>query len=193
MLLRHTLNQIISSAHLNGNPQSNKDYEIIKADIQDTLGESLGVNTLKRMFGQVNDGVKPTKTSLNIIARYLNYSDWDTYEDAILNGGDCLFSPNNDNSDSHSYICSDYLKVGTVIDIKYEPEQHTTFFYEGKNQFKTIFTTSKQLKENDILDIREFHVGSMLVAHNIIRDSKPLNQGIKLARLSGGISYLRIK
>ena len=55
MLSRQTLDTIISIAKMEIDPVTNKDYEELARDILDTTGESLGVNTLKRMFGRVND------------------------------------------------------------------------------------------------------------------------------------------
>ena len=75
MLSRETLDTIIRTAKMELDPVTNKDYELLAGDILDTTGESLGVNTLKRMFGRVNDDTKPTLKSLNIVARYLGHLD----------------------------------------------------------------------------------------------------------------------
>ena len=86
MLSRETLDTIIRSAKMELDPVTNKDYELLAVDILDTTGDSLGLNTLKRMFGRLNDNTKPAQKSLDIVARYLGYLDWRNYEASLMHG-----------------------------------------------------------------------------------------------------------
>ena len=63
---------------MDSSPVTNKDYQIIVQDMLDSIGDSLGINTLKRLFGSLNENVTPAKSTLNVVARYLDYSDWDS-------------------------------------------------------------------------------------------------------------------
>jgi hypothetical protein len=71
--------------------KSPAEFEQLSNNIFKTTGKILGVNTLKRLFGKLPD-VNPSETTLNIIAEYLGYSNWDVLKkfsedkNSILNG-----------------------------------------------------------------------------------------------------------
>ena len=53
--------------------------EVLTLDIERVTGERLGVNTLKRLLGRL-DECEPRETTLNIIASYLGFPDWATVQ-----------------------------------------------------------------------------------------------------------------
>jgi hypothetical protein len=55
---------------------SNYDFEKLSEQIADKTGVSLSVSTLKRIFGKVNYTSEPSQTTLNALARFVNYADW---------------------------------------------------------------------------------------------------------------------
>jgi hypothetical protein len=52
-------------------------FEQLSESIFKVTGKTLGVNTLKRLFGKLPD-VHTSETTLNIIAEYLGFSDWES-------------------------------------------------------------------------------------------------------------------
>ena len=44
MLPLPVISKILSKVHMESSPVTNKDYQIIANDMQDSIGESLGVN-----------------------------------------------------------------------------------------------------------------------------------------------------
>ena len=53
------------------------DCEYLALDIETVTGEHIGVNTLKRLLGFIDDEREPRLSTLDIIARYLNFNNWD--------------------------------------------------------------------------------------------------------------------
>ena len=56
-----------------------KDFELLADIIYQTTKRSIGVTTLKRLFGTINDSRKTNEFTLNTIALYLGYSSWKDY------------------------------------------------------------------------------------------------------------------
>src|SRR5574344_2159863 len=66
-------------------------FELLSKDIFDVTGNVLSVNTLKRLFGRLAD-VSTSHTTLNIIAEYLGFENWEKLESVAENGNSCLCS-----------------------------------------------------------------------------------------------------
>lgn len=54
------------------------DYDVLSQAIRDRTKENLGVNTLKRLFGFKTDKVVPRLSTMDVIAQYLGYEDYET-------------------------------------------------------------------------------------------------------------------
>lgn len=54
------------------------DYDVLSQAIRDRTKENLLVNTLKRLFGFKTDKVVPRLSTMDIIAQYLGYEDYET-------------------------------------------------------------------------------------------------------------------
>ena len=54
------------------------DYDVLSQAIRDRTKENLGVNTLKRLFGFKTDKVVPRLSTMDILAQYLGYADYET-------------------------------------------------------------------------------------------------------------------
>ena len=59
-----------------GEKWSTRDFETLSHKIHDATGVSLSIATLKRIWGKIKYDSKPTSTTLNTLARYLEYEDW---------------------------------------------------------------------------------------------------------------------
>ena len=76
MILNHYIQkQIYDKMGLTLNLPSQ--FEQLSESIFKVTGKTLGVNTLKRLFGKLPD-VHTSETTLNIIAEYLGFSDWES-------------------------------------------------------------------------------------------------------------------
>ncbi len=60
---------------------SSKDFEWLAATINDRLHERVSVSTLKRVWGYVNTDSTPRLSTLNLLARFVGYADWQDYCD----------------------------------------------------------------------------------------------------------------
>ena len=54
------------------------DFDTLAQAIKDKTNESLGINTLKRMFGYKTDKVVPRLSTMDIIAQFLGYEDYES-------------------------------------------------------------------------------------------------------------------
>ena len=145
------------------------DFDILAQAIKDTTNESLGVNTLKRLFGYKTDKVAPRLSTMDVIARYLGYDD---YESLIKELGE--------DADISRLTPIDYIEVkdldkGTQIRITYEPNRVFFLTYLGDLEFIVDEVEgSKNILKGDVLTITQLAVGHRFVVTHVMRNGKDL-------------------
>ena len=155
------------------------DFDTLAQAIKDKTNEALGVNTLKRMFGYKTDKVVPRLSTMDIIAQFLGYGDYESLirelgEDAdisIFTPIDCIEVQN--------------LERGTQIRISYEPNR--VFFLTYLGDFKFIVNDvegSHNILKGDVLTITQMAVGHRFIVSHVHRGELDLG-GYESAKHKG--------
>ena len=145
------------------------DFDILAQAIKDKTKESLGVNTLKRLFGYKTDKVVPRLSTMDVIAQYLDCAD---YESLIKELGE--------EADISMFTPIDCIEVkeldkGTQVRISYDPNRVFFLTYLGDMKFiVNDVEGSKNILKGDILTITQMAVGHRLVIAHVVRDGEDL-------------------
>ncbi len=105
------------------------DFEYLHEQVKNRLGESISSTTLRRLWGFSNEGVTPSQFTLDVLARFLLYRD---YEDFCQNAG---------NKESQSGLCfgdkveTEHLNVGQLLRMSWLPDRMCLLKYLGEGQF----------------------------------------------------------
>ncbi len=158
--------------------------EALAADILSATGQSLGVTTLKRMFGFVKGAASPRRASLDIVAVYLGYEDFKQLRNEI--GYDIDIS----DFDDFDSLTSDDLEPGERVRISYEPSRCLTLEYLGDNLYNVVTAEGSKLQAGDRLLIAGFYVGFELLISNVERQGTHL--GPYRAAKRGGLTEVVI-
>lgn len=67
----------IESHHNHGNRFTRQCRLLLALDVESVTGEHIGVNTLKRLLGFIDDEREPRISTLDVIARYLGFENWE--------------------------------------------------------------------------------------------------------------------
>lgn len=145
------------------------DFDVLSQAIADETGDSLGVNTLKRLFGFKTPQVAARISTMDIIARYLGSPD---YESLIMQMGrdadisafgpvDCIDVPS--------------LEKGARLRVCYDPGRVFTLTYLGDCRFIVDEALgSGHILCGDVLTITQLAVGHRLVVAGVWRDGADL-------------------
>ncbi len=182
MTLSPYIRELLSKrcAHPIHNPS---DCEFLSLDIQSKTGIRIGATTLKRLLGFVSDERQPHASTLDLIANYLGYTDWQQLdlEDKKGNSGfDTL----------DEEIRSADLQVGNQVDIQYSPERIVVFKYLGDSRFQVVNSLNSKLRMGDYVCIQNFILHHPLFISSVIRDGIDLGQ-FTAGRISG-LSSIRV-
>lgn len=154
--------------------------------IQAETGSYISIATIRRMFGWVSDAdVKPHKSTMDIIARYLGYPNFSLLAADL--GEDCeisAFTP-------VESVESANLEEGTRLRITYDPRRIITMSYLGDNRYVIDMQEgSKKLLSGDVLTITHIAVGFELLVSDVKRGGESL--GSYHAAKQGGITSIEI-
>jgi hypothetical protein len=159
------------------------DLEHLCIEIEKETKQKISLNTLKRLFGFIDGVSEPRLYTLDTIALYLGYSNWDVYLLSLDQSGNSGFN-------SLQEIKIDLLPISSIIEFGYAPDRVVQVRFEGQNHFKVVSAKNSKLVANDLVEITHFVLNYPLVILNVIRDGKSM--GRFTAGKVGGLTILKL-
>lgn len=143
--------------------QNPADCQTLAFDIESRTGEHLGVNTVKRLLGFIDDERQPRVATLDIIARYLGYDSWEALSLVDNENGNSGFG-----SCATEIHASD-LKPGDCVLVTYQPGRSLVLEFQGGNSFTVIESENSKLLVADELSIDHVVQGYPLLVSSVVR------------------------
>ena len=156
------------------------DCEWLVCDIESVTGEHIGVNTMKRLLGFIDDERTPRVTTLDVVARYLGYDSWDALRLVDANYSNSAF-------DKRDECLVSQLSVGQKLCITYPPDRNLTIEYHGNNKFLVTESHNSKLLAGDELTLTHIVRGYPLLISEVVRNGEKL--GSFIAGKSQGIDF----
>ena len=75
--------------------QTNKDFDCLADSIYEKTHAKISTTTLKRLLGYLSEGVTPRRYTLDQLARFIDYADFDAFSASLENGKEPASSPAN--------------------------------------------------------------------------------------------------
>ena len=111
--------------------------------IQDSTSEAISITTLKRLFGFAQNPHLARKSTLDILARYVGYSDYEKFiKDFSIDSEISDFEP------IESISVQD-LESGDEIRVTYEPNRSLRLKYMHDDTFKVLDSKSSKIQAGD--------------------------------------------
>lgn len=159
------------------------DCERLAIDIQADAKETISANTLKRLLGILPYNKTHRMSTLDIVARYIGYGSWRELEKSA----DGIPS---DFGDDANAVNTDALAIGSLVEVTYAPNRRIVFRCQGEGYFVVEESENSKLAKGDEAMIRQFAIGSPLLANNVIHDGQ--NMGKYTAAKIGGIMSIKL-
>lgn len=139
------------------------DFDLLSTYVYKETGRTIGVTTLKRLFGYINDSRKTSVYTLNTIALYMGRKSWNAYVASNTLDSEWGF-------DDESIYISD-LEIGTKLTIQYlnRVVGFEVIVLEGHHVLKVISSQNSSLCMGDILFVGKIKKGSILEAEKVLR------------------------
>lgn len=149
------------------------DCQRLAMSIRERLNETIGVTTLKRLMGFVSDVQEPRLSTLDILARYCGFCDYDDLQRYVARAGDSDFEVEPD-------ISASALAPGSIVGFEYLPDRKVRLRYLGNCEFEVLTCENGSLQAGDIITVTNFVAQSPLIVGRVMRD------GVDLGRYTAG-------
>ena len=161
------------------------DFQFLTGVIQERCKETLGVTTLKRIWGYV-EGYDTTRFStLSILARSVGFQDWDDF-----------LANHNHSGESSNLVLGralypDDLSVGGCLTITWAPDRRVLIEHLGNGAFEVLHSENSKLKSGDTFHCSCFIIGEPLYLDNFVRDNNPPT--LFVVGNKGGLTEVRLE
>jgi hypothetical protein len=161
-----------------------RDFDLLAKSIFNETRSQLSPTTLKRLWGYLQEKENQTAriSTLNILSRYIGYTDWETYCKFQLDNGECEsdFLPNN-------CLNVKSLLKGDEVRLMWHPDRCVTIQYIGLCMFRVTKSLNSKLSENDTFICEHIVENVPLMLSNLIHNNgDPVNY---ICGKRGGVKY----
>ena len=162
MLLRQMVEESVSRKM-----KTPADFQFLTGVIQERCRETLGVTTLKHIWGYI-DGYDTLRFStLSLLARCVGFRDWD---DFVEN--------HNGKGESSNLVLGRSLYATDVpmdeqLTITWAPDRRVLLQHNGNGYFTVIESDNSKLKPDDSFHCTCFIIGQPLYLDHFVRGNKP--------------------
>lgn len=153
------------------------DCEALAGDIVRVTKNSISTSTLKRIFGFIKGSQEPRLYTLDVLAKYLGFVNWDNYLENLVQI---------ENSDfiSIEQLEIDNLSLQSRIEIKYAPSSRLILEYHSDFMFVVLESENCKLEIQDKIKLFNIIKSYPLIINHVIRNNVNLGS-YKAAKISG--------
>jgi len=124
-----------------------KDFNLLSERIFARVGEMVSRNTLKRIWGIMDEGREPRLSTLSILARFVGYADFSAFVNNASKPDDVEDSSTPFMGRRLSII--DGLTPGDHLRLTWQPGRVCDVVYNGSLHFRVTHSENTRLKEGD--------------------------------------------
>ena len=143
--------------------QSPADFQLLIQQIWEKNHAVLSLSTIKRLWGYVESNGAPRLSTLNTLAKFLDFADWNAYLVALEQRGgteSAMFTG--------ECIQTADLQAGDKIAVAWQPNRQCAFRYLGDNQFIVEDSKNAKLQQGTTFSAARFMIGQPMYLDNIL-------------------------
>ena len=121
-----------------------RDFDYLSSRIFDATRSYVASTTLKRFWGYIEAGKvkRPLRNTLNVLAQYAGYADWECFVQSFDSEAQSDFLPNN-------CLRTASLTQGDRVQLTWLPDRCVTICYEGLGMYKVVESINSKLSVGD--------------------------------------------
>lgn len=163
---------------------SPSDFQFLADLISKTCRETLGVTTLKRIWGYVKGYSSIRNSTLSVLCKFVGFKDWQDFLTQYSSG-----------SESSRVILSDALIAeslpeNALIQVCWAPNRKCIFRHIFNGNFVVMESENSKLQPNDTFHCSFFIIGQPLYLDNLVHQNEISNVFVVGAK--GGLSTVKL-
>lgn len=153
------------------------DCEALAGHISMVTGQRVSTSTMKRVLGFVKGTREPRLYTLDVIAMYLGYANWDAYLEALTS---------TDNSEflAVRQVEVRSLRKGDKVEFTYEPDRKVAMRYLGDFLFRVTGSANSKILVDDEVRILNMVLDYPLLVSSVTRGGSDMGP-FKAGKVSG--------
>ncbi|MBP5315482.1 MAG: hypothetical protein J6Y87_06410 [Muribaculaceae bacterium] len=128
--------------------------------------------TLMRLWGYISENVRPSRTTLDILSRFVGYSGWEEFV-AKHDGSPANCEPPSIPVFGRRLSVGDDLLVGDIVRLLWQPERVCDVVYLGDLKFRVVASVNTRLREGDTFQMSVIVEGEPLYLDNLRQADRP--------------------
>ena len=140
---------------------TSNDFIFLSGEIRGRLNENLSVSTLKRIWGYVDGYASTRESTLDILARFIGFPDYETFVSDFCEV-DGVQSSHRVMSES---FYADDLREGDCLVVTWNPNRQCVFRYLGNHDFEVTESQNVKLKPRARFSCDRFTLHEPLFVH----------------------------
>lgn len=148
--------------------QTPKDFEMLRTRIYARLHVYVSRTTLMRVWGYVNEEVTPRTSTLNILAAFLGYRDWEEYQQQTLLPKDQQSSP----VMNRRLSVTTAMARGDRLRLTWQSSRVCDVEYLGDLTFQVIASENTRLRRGDAFQCSLIVEGEPLYIDNLVQEDR---------------------
>ena len=162
-----------------------KDFDQLSEHISARLGKTVSSSTLKRVWGYVDAPGTPLPWTLNTLASFIGFADFDAFCRSLTDDGEV---PSNPVTNRHVNVKDD-LTAGDELTLSWQPGRLCRVRYLGNLQFQVVASVATRLQPNDRFQCSLIIEGEPLFLTNLQQPGRPVTNCV--CGRNGGIRFER--
>lgn len=150
-------------------PMTPSEFMELSRQIEKKTGRAISLATIKRIWGYVSYEGFPSVSTLNNLARYNGYKDWQTFLERDMDEGLLESSYLGD-----SVISSDELNVGDRLHLGWGSGKSCEIEYLGSMRFRVNEAHNIKLEPGDVFTLHTLSLGHPVYVSDIQRGDRSL-------------------
>ena len=123
-----------------------RDFAWLSQRVEERTRQRVSESTLRRFWGYVNEGVRASAYTKDVLARFLGYRDFAQFSD--MQGGGSAQSQ----VVLGDKVCCDELCEGQLLRLSWLPDRLCTVRHEGKGVFTVVDSKNTRLAKGDTFE-----------------------------------------
>ena len=141
--------------------------EFLRNDIEARTGEALSLNTVKRLVGILSYESSPREITLDIIAKYLGYANWNILDTDLHNQISDFNCP-------EGFVDLKELPLKSLVSVKWRPDREIRMQHIEGAEYEIVEVHNSKLQKGDRIFLSQIAVGFPFIAKEVVRGNKSL-------------------
>ena len=148
--------------------RSPKDFDLLRDNIYNRLRVNISSHTLKRLWGYLDSPSEPRQGTLDVLARFIGYSDYEAYVAAVSADGGEASSP----GISRHINVQQMLSENDELLLSWAPNRQCRVRYLGSLQFQVVESVNTRLRPGDYFQCGLIIEGEPLYLSNLLQPGR---------------------